>query len=141
MVTNRDKYKTINKRLLAEGKYVQLYVHIDTLIPKEPAKFPYYRKSKHGELRPFDDPAEKAFLDYDPDFVDCDCFLEDIRKNGIKHPLYVSPDGHIIDGNCRYWCAKKLGIQYLPVYYPFFIGEFETEALYPKPALQVLCTD
>lgn len=35
-------------------------------------------------------------------------WLEDIREHGIKYALSVHPDGHIADGNFRYWCARHL---------------------------------
>ena len=34
---------------------------------------------------------------------------------GNMPPIYITPDGQIVDGRHRYWCAKKLGWKTVPV--------------------------
>ena len=49
-------------------------------------------------------------------------YLEDIRQNGIKLALQIHPNGLIGNGNFRYWCAKELKMEYVPVDLWFFCG-------------------
>ena len=108
---------------------IQFYVHIDSLTPTEPAKFRYTHYNLDGT--PFlYDPEEQPFIKYNKEYVECNCFLEDIRKNGIKYALVVDIHGRILDGNCRYWCAKILGIEYLPINIEHLIGT--DKSFYPK---------
>ena len=108
---------------------IQLYVKISDLTPTEPKKFMYKRNGK-GQVY-FHDPDEKEFYNYDKRFVDCNAFLEDIKANGIKYALSVTSAGIIKDGNCRYWIAKKLGIEYLPINIIYFHDPVGKN-LYPK---------
>ena len=55
-------------------------------------------------------------------------WYEDIKGNGIKYALKVHPDGHIADGNFRYWCARRLveegfhSFKFVPIDFDFFTG-------------------
>jgi hypothetical protein len=35
-------------------------------------------------------------------------WLEDIREKGALYSIAIHPDGHIADGNFRYWCYRDL---------------------------------
>lgn len=39
----------------------------------------------------------------------------DIQLHGIEHPLYVTPEGIILDGHTRYQIAQELGIESVPI--------------------------
>lgn len=65
---------------------IQLYAHIDDLTPTE-----LYLKEEVEEIK------------------------ESVRTEGIKEQLNVDPSGNIIKGHNRYYCARILGLKYLPV--------------------------
>jgi len=60
------------------------------------------------ELKPSDF-SKKVMPDL-PD-EEYEALKEDIRKNGIRHPIDVSPDGEILDGHHRWRIARELGIE------------------------------
>lgn len=49
------------------------------------------------------------------DFDEYNGLKEDIRKNGIKTELHVTPDGVVLCGNQRLRIARELGIEELPI--------------------------
>lgn len=58
-------------------------------------------------------------------------WLEDIRQKGAIYSIRCHPDGHIADGNFRYWCYRHLWEEtgdykwrYIPVDIWFFNGNF-----------------
>jgi hypothetical protein len=60
--------------------------------------------------------------------------IDDIRQHGIKYALNVDEEGHIKNGNMRYWCARWLlehendqRFLYLPVSRAYAAGCFHTE--------------
>ncbi len=82
--------------------------------------------AKVSELTPTEDKwVEENYNPIDPDelgkFKYTD-WLDDIKKNGIKYCLKVHPNGLIADGNFRYWCAKELGLEYVPIDFFFYMG-------------------
>ena len=101
-----------------------IYVHIGFIIPTEPPKLEYKGY--------FNDPDEAILLDND---MDCyKAFLDDINQNGVKYCLCVDSQGYIRDGNCRYWCLRRLGIQWVPIRMDFFLGN--SRQFYPKVEVQ-----
>ena len=56
-------------------------------------------------------------------------YLEDIRVNGIKHPMMVHWNGLVGDGNFRYWGALDLNMEYVPIDVRFYTGVWFTEGL------------
>ena len=49
-------------------------------------------------------------------------WINDIQTNGMQYCLKVHPNGLIADGNFRYWCAKDLGMEYVPIDFFFYMG-------------------
>lgn len=111
------KHQT-NLKILSK---VQLYVHIDDLMPTEPAIMPLPDK--------FNDPDEEKLAEHGMDTLPT--WLEDMKENGIKYALCVDKKGRIKDGNGRYWVAKALGIKFLPIKLSF-LAEQSQESVYPK---------
>jgi len=89
---------------------IQLYAKVADLTPTE-------GKEVDGvdTIEECADPAEFKHTHYTD-------WLEDIRLNGIQYCLKVHPNGIIADGNFRYWCAKELGVDYVPIDLPFYMG-------------------
>jgi len=59
-------------------------------------------------------------------------WLEDIREKGVLYSIKVHPDGHIADGNFRYWCYRDLWEEtgnwkwrFIPIDIWFFNGNYE----------------
>jgi len=110
---------------------IQLFARIQDIIPTE------YWIVKPIDSKKIIDPDEKNFSK--GCFNSLKMWKDDIRKNGIKHPLYVHPSGHIADGNGRYWCARKLfkeghkEFAYLPIDLYFLTGYRDN--YYPKPPI------
>jgi hypothetical protein len=55
---------------------------------------------------------------YRSDPAHWDKFLDSIRQNGIKHPVYIEIYNgrlQLLRGHHRVWAAHKLGIQNVPV--------------------------
>ena len=100
--------------------FIQVFVRTDDLIPNEPAILPLPDR--------FNDPDEEILKDNDMDAIKT--WGEDIRENGIKYSLAIDKFGNIRDGNSRYWIAKHLGIEYVPVNFEFMAGT--DKKLYPK---------
>ena len=38
-------------------------------------------------------------------------FVEDIRANGVREPIWRHPNGHILDGRNRYRACQELGVE------------------------------
>lgn len=55
------------------------------------------------------EPINVSLNDY-PDLVDS------IRDYGVIQPIYVTPNGLIIDGRGRYLAAKEVGLKEIPCY-------------------------
>jgi len=89
---------------------IQLYAKLADITPTE-GKWVRALKSKKDCA----DPDEFGHYHYKD-------WLEDIKENGIKYALKIHPNGLIGDGNFRYWCAKKLGIEYVPIDLMFYMG-------------------
>ena len=89
---------------------IQLYAKVADLTPTE-------GKEVDGvaTIEECADPAEFGMTKYTD-------WLEDIRTNGIQYCLKVHPNGLIADGNFRYWCAKELGMEYVPIDFYFYMG-------------------
>jgi hypothetical protein len=82
----------------------QLYMHIDDMIPTETRE------------------EVEAIGDYQD-------WLESVKDEGILYQLHVDHAGYIRDGNGRYWIAKELGIQWLPVSIQYFLAiQYSTES-------------
>ena len=64
------------------------------------------------KLRPH--PSNNLYFD-DLTGEDWEAFLNDIRENGIRDPLRITPDFQIICGHQRFRAAKELGFQTVPV--------------------------
>ena len=84
----------------------------------------------HGRRKWHDRGGERYFGNY-PE-AEWDEFLEDIRKNGIKTPLWVQQDpgkdAELMEGNHRVQAADQLGIREVPVYIRYY-GHSEQEGL------------
>ena len=89
---------------------IQLYAKLSDITPTE-------GKQVDEVESPNDcaDPEEFGMTNYKD-------WLEDIVLNGIKYALKVHPNGLIADGNFRYWCAKELGYEYVPIDLMFYMG-------------------
>lgn len=99
---------------------IQLYAKVSDLKPTEPAKLEYKGY--------FNDPDETILLANDMDCVKA--FKDSIEKEGFKYALVVDQYGTICDGNCRYWCAVALNIEYVPINVNYFFGA--DKSFYPK---------
>lgn len=93
------------------AKEIQLFARTKDLKPTEPDRF----------LAPkaFNDKdEEQAYRTMTPNAKMYDCyilFLDSIKDMGIQYVIKIAGDGTIFDGNCRYWCALALKIEYVPV--------------------------
>lgn len=96
---------------------IQLYAKLSDLVPTEPSKL--------DTPTHFNDPDEEVLLDNDMDCLKA--FKKDIFLNAMKYAIVISDRGLIQDGNCRYWCAKELGWEYVPVWI-----RMNGEPFYPK---------
>ena len=59
-------------------------------------------------------------------------WIEDIREKGALFSIKVHPDGHIADGNFRYWCYRHLYEEtkdnkwrYIPIEISYLIGNYK----------------
>ena len=102
---------------------IQLFARIEDIIPTEHWVL--------EEPKNFYDPEEAILADHE---MNCkEAFLPSIREEGIKYQMKVRPDGHIADGNCRYWCARAgrtaymghpFKVGFLPIDVKFFVGRY-----------------
>ena len=102
---------------------IQLYARIEDIIPTE-----------HNILKEptsFHDPEEAILADNEMNCLKT--FLASIKKTGIKYQMKLRPDGHIADGNCRYWCGRAgrmfhathpYQAGFLPIDVKFFVGRY-----------------
>lgn len=97
---------------------IQMYAKLKDLTPTEPNQLTYQGY--------FNDPDEEIMLEYDMDCIKT--YAEDIKLNGMKYAIQINAEGTILDGNCRYWCARELGWVYVPIN-RFKLGD----KYYPKP--------
>jgi hypothetical protein len=107
---------------------VQLYVHISDVLPTEPAIMPLPEK--------FNDPDEAKLAENNMDTIPT--WIDDIKVNGIKYALSIDGRGTIRDGNGRYWTARELGIEYLPISFRFLTRR---KGLYPKEPVKKLAPE
>jgi len=89
---------------------IQLYAKLEDLTPTEGKEVDEVESPEKCA-----DPSEFGKTKYTD-------WLDDIRENGIKFALKVHPNGLIADGNFRYWCAKELGYEYVPIDLFWFMG-------------------
>ena len=84
----------------------------------------------HGRRKWHDRGGERYFGNYTE--AEWNEFLEDIRKNGIKTPLWIQQDpgkeAELMEGNHRVQAADQLGIREVPVYIKYY-GHSEQEGL------------
>jgi hypothetical protein len=89
---------------------IQTYVHINDIIPTE------------GYWPDVNDKVEPV------SYYTKEQLYESIKKEGFIHQLKIGPGGRIINGNMRYWTARRLyeegdlRFQFLPVEYRFYSG-------------------
>lgn len=63
--------------------------------------------------------------------------IQDIKDNGFKYAIKLNKHGAIVNGNMRYWCARKLleegeeRFRYLPVELEMFHGIAVTQTTKP----------
>ena len=80
---------------------IQLYAHINDLIPTEP--------------------RDRIYKDYNaPERIER--YKPSMRKDGVMYQKRINPDGSISKGNTTYWICKDLGIDWLPVDISWFTG-------------------
>ena len=72
--------------------------------------------AKLEDLRPTE------FKDDVASIADYKEWYDSIKEEGIKNMLHVDSSGFIRDGNARYYIAKLLGHEYLPISWQFFTG-------------------
>ena len=89
---------------------IQLYAKLSDITPTEGKEVDYIDSPEKCS-----DPEEFGKNNYTD-------WLDDIRENGIKYALKIHPNGLIADGNFRYWCAKELGHEYVPIDLYFYMG-------------------
>lgn len=97
------------------GKEIQTRVHINDITPTE----------SYWEI--VDDKHEPRSC-YTKEEL-----YESIKRDGIKYQLRIAPTGEIINGNMRYWTARRLFLEgdrrfeYLPVEKIFFTGLMDAD--------------
>lgn len=96
---------------------IQLFVRTTDLKPKHPPKHPAAPKY-------YDKDEEAVYHDKTERKAKWDCFRyfrDDIERNGIRYALKINHLGEILDGDCRYWIARELGLEYVPIDYNFLM--------------------
>ena len=89
---------------------IQLYAKVHDVIPTE-----------QKEVKAWEDATAYS----DPDEVGkwkMEQWLDDFKQNGIKYQVRMHPSGHVADGNFRYWGARELGWDYIPIDVMFYTG-------------------
>jgi len=98
---------------------IQLYAKLYDVIPTEQKEVKLWE-----DATVYADPDEVGKWKYQQ-------WLDDFRKNGILKQVRIHPEGHVADGNFRYWGSRDLFLKnqidnykwgFLPIDLPFLLG-------------------
>ena len=90
---------------------IQLFVRTTDLTPQDPPSL----KLKGYFVDPDEQKAWETYVGAKDRFDCIDLFMRDIFENGMKKAIKVDWHGVIHDGDCRYWVARALKWEYVPI--------------------------